>query len=375
MVSDVYCMPLPSVPTVPRREAHSWWVGFLLGIAVVVPAAYLVLATVGPFESDPTLSEFVLLAFPGAVLAYLGYSVVAGDLDSEHYPLVTRHTLTGVAVADLLTLVLVLHPSVEIGERLFSFGLATSVGGVVGALLGVRDARLIENVREAQRAKTAARTAERERQTLSFLNSLLRHDVLNGANVVVGYAELLAERSDEADRPHLDTIRTRSEAIIELVESVGLLIDARTTDADLTPVNVADVLREEVAAARQTHPDAVFDATVPDRLVVRADSLAGNVFENLLSNAVEHNDSETPRVTVEAEERGDEARVRIADNGPGIPDDEREDLFEPTEQGTHGLGLHLVETLVERYDGSVAVEDSEHGGAAFALRFPLASEE
>ncbi|WP_276301007.1 sensor histidine kinase [Halorussus lipolyticus] len=363
-------MPLPSVTAVSRRELGYLRAALLLGgVLVVVPLCYLVLSEVGVVESGLTPSSLALLVFPGTVLAYLGHSVVAGDVDSEHYPLVARYMVLGILALDLLTLLLILYPDVVIAERLFSFGLASSVGGIGGALLGVRDARLIENVREAQRAKTAARTAERERQTLSFLNSLLRHDVLNGANVILGYAELLQDSEGEADQRHLDTIQTRSEAIIELVENVGLLIDARTSDAELTAMNLSDLLTEELAAARQTHPSAEFTASMPDDLLVRADSLAANIFENLLTNAVEHNDRETPQVHVEAERRDDEIRVRVADNGPGIPEDEREDLFEPTDRGTHGLGLHLVETLVERYEGSVTVEENEPRGTVFVLRF------
>jgi signal transduction histidine kinase len=369
-------MPLPSVTPTFRREPRCRWVVIVLGVALVtVPGFHIAFAAVGVVESALTPTSFALLVFPGATLSYLGHSVLAGDVDSEHYPLVARHMVTGILAFNLLTFLLVLYPSIEIGERLFAFGLSSSVGGVGGALLGVRDARLLENAREAQRAKTAARTAERERQTLLFLNSLLRHDVLNGANVIQGYAQLLEEQDGEADRQHLDTIRTRSEAIIELVESVGLLIDARTTEAELTPVNLSNVLTEELAAARQTHPDAEFDASMPDDLRIRADSLAANIFENLLTNAVEHNDSETPRVTVTAERRDDGTRVRIADNGPGIPADEREDLFEPTERGTHGLGLHLVETLVKRYEGTVSVEENEPRGTAFVLDFQPADDE
>ncbi|MFC7080368.1 sensor histidine kinase [Halorussus caseinilyticus] len=330
-------MPLPSVSAVSLRKSRYRWVVFLVGVVLVaIPSSYLLLVALGPVESDLPPSGFVLLVVPGAVLAYLGYSVLMGDIASDHYPLVARHTISGVLAFDLLTLLLILYPGIEIGERFFSFGLASSVGGIGGALLGIRDARLIENVREAQRAKTAARTAERERQTLSFLNNLLRHDVLNGANVILGYAQLLEDQGDGTEPRHLDTIQNRSRAIIELVENVGLLIDARTTEPELTPVDLTEVLREELASARQTHPDAEFDASVPEGLRIRADSLVSNVFENLLSNAVEHNDTETPQVTVEAETREGEVRVRIADDGPGIPDEEREDLFEPPSEAPTG---------------------------------------
>src|SRR6056297_2213410 len=97
-----------SVLAVVRRESRYWWVVFL-GVALFFPGCYFLFTSVGRPESVPTPSAVALLALLGAVLAYLGYTVVDGDLDAEHYPLVARHTVAGIAVLDLLTLVLVLY--------------------------------------------------------------------------------------------------------------------------------------------------------------------------------------------------------------------------------------------------------------------------
>jgi signal transduction histidine kinase len=110
-----------------------------------------------------------------------------------------------------------------------------------------------------------------------------------------------------------------------------------------------------------------------------------SVFRNLISNAVQHNDAETPRVEVDATERGDTVAVSVVDNGPGVPESQREDIFGKGNKGLDstgtGLGLFLVRTLVESFGGSVRVEDSESAaastiedvGAVFVVELPVAS--
>ncbi|ERH06789.1 MAG: histidine kinase-, DNA gyrase B-, and HSP90-like ATPase [Halonotius sp. J07HN4] len=67
----------------------------------------------------------------------------------------------------------------------------------------------------------------------------------------------------------------------------------------------------------------------------------------------------------------DTVTVRVADNGPGVPDDERAEIFGKGETGLDsagtGLGLYLVKTLVSAYDGSVTVRDNDPEGAVFVV--------
>jgi signal transduction histidine kinase len=72
------------------------------------------------------------------------------------------------------------------------------------------------------------------------------------------------------------------------------------------------------------------------------------------------------------------AEVRVADNGPGIPEDQRDEVFGKGEKGLDspgaGIGLYLVRSLVEIYGGDVWVEDNEPKGAVFVVRLPLCTE-
>ncbi|MDY6776169.1 MAG: HAMP domain-containing sensor histidine kinase, partial [Halobacteria archaeon] len=102
---------------------------------------------------------------------------------------------------------------------------------------------------------------------------------------------------------------------------------------------------------------------IPD-VDVRANDLLSTVFRNLLNNSVQHNDKPTPRVEVSAEidNVGGRIIVCVADNGPGIPDGRKQEVFGKGEKGLEsegtGVGLYLVNTLVESYGGDVWVEDN-----------------
>jgi signal transduction histidine kinase len=121
--------------------------------------------------------------------------------------------------------------------------------------------------------------------------------------------------------------------VIELTDVMGDLMETLVTAAEpvLEPTNLSYVLDREIREARSSYPAATIRSrgNVPLVEVVANDMLA-SVFRNLLNNAVQHSDREHPTVTVSADLlRGDHrVRVRIADDGPGIPAGLDGDVFE-----------------------------------------------
>ena len=98
------------------------------------------------------------------------------------------------------------------------------------------------------------------------------------------------------------------------------------------------------------------------------------IFRNLINNAVQHNDADEPRVTISAHVNDGSVRIRVADNGPGIPEDQRDQIFDSDEKGLDstgtGMGLYLVTNLVDMYDGSVWIENNDPRGAVFVVELP-----
>jgi signal transduction histidine kinase len=111
-------------------------------------------------------------------------------------------------------------------------------------------------------------------------------------------------------------------------------------------------------------------------VTVAADGMLDSVFRNLLTNAIQHNTAGVPEITVSAERQDGTVRVRVADNGPGVPAERKDEIFgrgaKGTDSGGTGIGTYLVKTLVTRYGGDVWVEDNEPRGAVFVVELPVA---
>lgn len=215
---------------------------------------------------------------------------------------------------------------------------------------------------------------EQHRQRLTVLNRVLRHDIRNNANVILG--ALTEVTRTLGDEPALDKIRRKTDKIVELGENARRV--ERTIgnmDGATETVDVTGVVDSTVEDLRQGWPDVETRTDMPDQAHAASNGLIDAAVENVLVNAVEHNDS-TPAeidVSVSRDPDDEEVLIRIADNGPGIPAPERE-VFEQRDetklQHSSGLGLWLVYWIVEDVDGTVQIEEREPRGTAVTLRLP-----
>ncbi|PAU84660.1 PAS domain-containing sensor histidine kinase [Halorubrum salipaludis] len=214
-------------------------------------------------------------------------------------------------------------------------------------------------------------------QELELLNRIVRHDIRNDMAVVLGWMEMLEDHVDAEGEEYLRKILASAEHVVELTEVAHDYVEAVVSNEDIAvePVSLRSVLTTELSLREESFPQAEFvvEGSIPE-VAVAADSMLSSVFRNLLNNAVQHNDKDAPLVEVSCEARDDDVEVRIADNGPGIPDDKKDIVFGKGERGLGspgtGIGLYLVETLVSQYGGRVWVEDNEPTGAVFVVELP-----
>jgi signal transduction histidine kinase len=215
-----------------------------------------------------------------------------------------------------------------------------------------------------------------ERDRFEFLNQTVRHELLNDINLVQSQLERI-ERGDGSVEEYLGVITARVEKMSKAVTRMRAYTKSvLEDDTDLEPVSLPPALVQEVDALHRTYPDVAVElGDVPD-VEVLADDLLGAVFENLLTNGVEHNDAETLRIEVDATIQDDSVRVTVADNGPGVPPDRREAIFERGEHGDRssgrGFGLYLVDGILDKYGASIDVRDDDPSGAEFVVDLPLA---
>lgn len=229
-------------------------------------------------------------------------------------------------------------------------------------------------VQDLTERKEYERRLEQQRDDLDILNRVLRHDIRNDLQLVTAYGDRLADHVDEAGVGYLETLRNSADHAIELTETAGEMADVMVSreTADQQRVDLHSTLESELNRIEAEHPDVrlTVEGSLP-AVQVQANPMLDSVFRNLLSNAVQHNDSDPPEISVSATNRDGSVVVYVADNGPGVPDGQKDEIFGQGEKGLDstgtGLGLYLVQHLVTQYGGEVWVEDNEPEGAVFAV--------
>lgn len=234
---------------------------------------------------------------------------------------------------------------------------------------------LVPEGRDITERKQRERELRQERERLEFMNRILRHNLLNGLNVVSARAEILEDFVDEPGRTHLSTVRDRIDEMVDLVETMRsftkAIVHSEAHELEAMPLGKTLVRELEHIDDDNEHVVISTEGPIPD-VDVLADDLLPQVFENLLTNAVQHNDKAVPRVSVAVEERDDgTVAVRIEDNGPGVPDEEKRHIVEKGVEGLStpggGFGLYLVKELINSYGGTIDVSDNDPTGAVFTI--------
>jgi len=219
---------------------------------------------------------------------------------------------------------------------------------------------------------------EEQRDNLHVLNQVVRHDIRNDLQIVLAYLDLLYDYVADDATQFIDTALESAENAVDLTKTARDMAEVMLqTEHDLEPVDVRRVIERELDEIRAAHTDAAVtvDGSLPDVSVV-ANDLLDSVFRNLLNNGIQHNDKDVPKIVVSATTADDSLLVSIADNGPGVPDSQKEDIFGKGEKGLEsegtGVGLYLVSTLVDSYGGEVWVDDNDPDGAVFTVELPIA---
>ena len=231
----------------------------------------------------------------------------------------------------------------------------------------------------ARTSRLHERSAELERQNdrLEEFASVVSHDLRNPLNVAQGRVELAR---DECDSEHLDAVTGAHERMDTLIADLLTLAREGERVSETQPIRLSVV----VESCWDTVETADATLTLGDDLWLRADeSRLRQLVENLMRNAVEHGGSDAS-ITVGAlgggaADGGDDATEGeatnqigffVEDDGPGIPEDDREQVFDAgysTSQEGTGFGLRIVEQVATAHGWSVRVTEGRDGGARFEV--------
>jgi len=217
--------------------------------------------------------------------------------------------------------------------------------------------------------KSKERALERQNDRLERFSRYVSHDLKNPLQVARGYLDVARDGVDGDPDRSLAKVDNALGRIEEMLEDLGETVRQRPSDdvesADVQFVALADLFTDVWSA--MDAETATLDVAVDDAVTVAAaDSEIRPLVENLLKNAVEHG-NEGVTVTVGLLPDG----FYVADDGPGIPEAERERVTEEgyttADSGT-GTGLALVSDIATEQGWELAVTESAAGGARFAFR-------
>jgi signal transduction histidine kinase len=309
------------------------------------------------------------LAAEGISVDLAGVTAKGGTLPvTSGQNLLTKHELIPVGDRELRA---TLTGSVAgIDRQVRSLEVTEAIGGVIALALLVALARALVLL---DRAVTEARASEAAMRT--FLADA-SHELRTPVAALHATAERLLR--DQPARPARDAIEAQlardSGRLGHLIDD---LLNLARLDARERPhrerVDLTDLVSAAVAATRAgdsaARVELISDGPVP--VTGDRDALLRAV-RNLLDNAI----AVAGAVVVEVTRTSDGPTVSVTDDGPGIPPDQRERIFEPfvrlrgNSRGGTGLGLAIVRRTIEAHGGTITCEPSPTGGARFALRLP-----
>ncbi|MFC4564556.1 ATP-binding protein [Nocardiopsis mangrovi] len=274
-----------------------------------------------------------------------------------------------VSVSDNLALALRGHVLPAADRRILG-AFATNIG------IALERQRLTLDAAEAKRqaAKNKIRTA---------LLAAVSHDLRTPLTSIKASVSSLRSADfdlDEADRAEL--LENIEDSTDRLNGLVGNLLDMSRLQTDTVRPNLRDVGLEEVVPATLIGiPPHSVSVEVPDDLPrVRADAgLLERAVANVVQNAARHNPEGARPFLISASALGDVVELRVADHGPGVPDESKERIFEAFQRlgdaprGTGiGLGLAVARGFTEAVDGTLTVEDTPGGGLTMVFTLPAA---
>jgi len=215
---------------------------------------------------------------------------------------------------------------------------------------------------------------ERKRQ-LQVLEQWLRHNIRNDVNVIHGTAKDIRRGRVDDVTESAGRIERYADHLLEQADRQRRIVEILTTPPDSATVDLSNLVERAVCSLRTRYPAAEIELVRADPVVVSVMPDLTAAVDELVENAVSYADCASPTITISVVDDGGRAVVRIADDGPGIPDIERDTLrldreIDQLHHGS-GLGLLFVYWVTRLSGGDVSITENDAGGTTVTLAFPV----
>lgn len=214
-----------------------------------------------------------------------------------------------------------------------------------------------------------------------MLQRVLRHDLRNNLNEILLATQILRRELDESESiDQLDAVERTVEETLSLANKFRELQKLFQSEENHTKeLDLAERARTQVSSVQTERQNVDTTVDLPSEAYAATNELIDQAIRNVLQNAIEHNDTDTPEieVTLERQPNDKEVALCVADNGPGVPENETEVLESDQEgqlQHLGGIGLWLVNWVVSLSGGDLAFEDNDPRGTVVKLILPAANQ-
>lgn len=210
-----------------------------------------------------------------------------------------------------------------------------------------------------------------QQQRLDVLNRVFRHDVRTETNLIHGYADQL--KADPTDERALSVVKQSATRILELSERTRTASELFDPVSEPSPPIPLDELVDGVVSDLRSEFPCADVAVGPDVPTVSVPAVVHVIVDNLCSNAIQHNDTDTPSVWISASVDGDWVELVVADDGPGIAESEYDVLQRGTEtplKHGSGIGLWIVKWATDHIGGNVSFGARDPRGTEVTVSVP-----
>lgn len=220
---------------------------------------------------------------------------------------------------------------------------------------------------------------DQQREELLVLHRVLRHNLRNDANIFLGISETLKSAADSDDmRSKCEILMNTAEKMAHYTEQASRIRRVSGANGDTVEMDLGETMSDLMDKLRHDHENLEIDVKEYGPSNVRVNNMFADAIEEVLGNAIQHNDKEAPRLDITIDKSAGPVHlteVKISDNGPGIPERVVSILEKSeTDQLMHlqGMGLWFVYWVVTASDGHLVIEENESGGSTIRIRVPSA---
>lgn len=225
-------------------------------------------------------------------------------------------------------------------------------------------------------------TLQRRREDVfTVMDRALRHNLRTNVNLITGYLDQLQDEVDDRHHEIFDRVNDAVRWIYKLGDSLRTIQTAVDESVvNETSTGVSSIVEGAISTVRDEHPGGELSVQSSAEGQVYAGKPIQYALENIIENAIEHNDQDPPtaQILVSHALEDEWIEIHVADNGPGIPDMERKIVLgnASVDQLQHGsgLGLWITRWVVDMVDGELEIESNKPRGSVVTLRLPLSED-